>query len=158
MSKRHLLRPTLVGWIVSLILVSLLLPACGSAAESTSEVPTVAEATGEVAATSTEVETPATEERQAAPTEEVATQESPPAEAEAAQEESELTVPPQASTEASCQTVDPTQDALAGIMNFVSNYLDKASPNPAIAAVTDTDWAKGQADAPITFIEYGDFQ
>jgi hypothetical protein len=81
--------------------------------------------------------TQATEKQKATATEEVATEE-----VEATKENGstpEQNLPTAASIEAGCQTTE-----IPG--------------NDLIAAVSDTDWAKGPANAPVTLIEYGDFQ
>jgi hypothetical protein len=41
---------------------------------------------------------------------------------------------------------------------FLDEYLDAGQPNAGIAAVNNADWSKGPANAPVTLIEYGDFQ
>jgi hypothetical protein len=130
MLKRYFLRPTLAVWIVSLTLT-----ACGSAAESTSEATVTPVATKETIAQ-------ATEEQKATATEKIATEEVATEKAEATKETvptSEQDLPTSASTEAGCQAVEIPANGL-------------------IAAVSDTDWTKGPANAPVTLIEYGDFQ
>jgi hypothetical protein len=130
MSKQYLLRPILAVWIANLLLVSLILTACGGAAESTSEAPDTPVATEETIAQ-------ATEEQKATATEKIATEE-----VEATKESvstPEQDSPTAASTEAGCQSTD-------------------IPANDLIGAVSETDWAKGPANAPVTLIEYGDFQ
>jgi hypothetical protein len=135
MSKQFLLWRTLAGGIAGLFLVSLALTACGGATESTSETPVTPVVTEETIAQ-------ATEEQKATTTEKIATEEVATEEVEATKEAvstPEQNLPTTASTEAGCQTTE-----IPG--------------NDLIAAVSDTDWAKGPANAPVTLIEYGDFQ
>lgn len=135
MLKRYFLRPALTVWIVSLFSVSLVLTACGGAAESTSEAPVTPVVTEETIAQ-------ATEEQKAPATEKIATEEVATEETEATKENvstPEQDLPTAASTEAGCQAIE-------------------VPANDLIAAVSDTDWAKGPANALVTLIEYGDFQ
>jgi hypothetical protein len=135
MLKRYFLRSTLAVWIVSLFLVSLALTACGSAAEFTSEAPVTPVATEEtIAQTTEEQKAPATEK---IATEEVATEETEATKENVSTPEQDL--PTAASTEAGCQAIE-------------------VPANDLIPAVSDTDWVKGPANAPVTLIEYGDFQ
>lgn len=53
-----------------------------------------------------------------------------------------------ASVQASCHPATPQNDPIMAALQ----------PNPAIAPVSATDWAKGPADAAVTLVEYGDFQ
>ena len=119
MLKQYLLRPILAEWVVSLLLVNLILTACGGATEPTSEAPVTPAVTEETIDASTAIEAQATEEQKATATEKIATEEVAP--------------------EAGCQAVE-------------------IPANDLIAAVSDTDWTKGPANAPVTLIEYGDFQ
>jgi hypothetical protein len=118
-----------------LFLLSLALTACGGAAEPTSEAPVTLAATEETIA-------PATEEQKATATEKIATEEVATEEVEATKESvstPEQDLPTTVPAEAGCQSTDIPDNAL-------------------IAAVSDADWAKGPANAPVTLIEYGDFQ
>jgi outer membrane biosynthesis protein TonB len=119
------------GWLLTaLLLLSLTLAACGGA-------PTV-EAPAEVA------------ESQPEPTQPV---EAPAEENEPATEESQVE-PPATPTE-----VDDDEEAPAPVAASVAECQSIDIPdNALIAAVTDTDWANGPADAPVTLIEYGDYQ
>jgi hypothetical protein len=131
MLKRYFLRPTLAVWIVGLFSVSLALTACGGAVEA----PVTPVATEETI-------TQATEKQKVTATEKIATEEVATEEVEATKENGsmpEQNLPTAASIEAGCQTTE-----IPG--------------NDLIAAVSDTDWAKGPANAPVTLIEYGDFQ
>ena len=131
------------GWLIGLVLISLSLAACGggSTAES-SEAP--ADTPLEESAAETAPETEATpvetaNEEAGAETEAFAGE----TETDEVAESTEPGNLPQPDTvvsaAASCQSVDIPE-------------------NPLIAAVTENDWARGPADAPITIIEYGDFQ
>jgi hypothetical protein len=148
------LRPQVAG-LTGLLLASLWLAACGGVAESTSQgqapsaqtegadascaSTTSSAACAETAATETEVAatTPAGETDQAATsTEGVAASETAVTEeAAASPTQSSVTV----SNEANCQAIDIPSNELA-------------------VAVSADDWSKGPDNAPVTLIEYGDFQ
>lgn len=120
-------QPGAVG-LAGLLLSSLLLAACGGAAEpATPEQPAPAQSQ----ATATEAAAPSSPTAEV--TEAAAATEQPTAIA-ATNQAAEVSGPP-----AACQPVDiPT--------------------NTLIAPVSDQEWSKGPADAPVTLIEYGDFQ
>ncbi len=125
------LRPP-VAWLAGLLLASLWLAACGGTAQSTPQPQEQVAANQTTEATAT---TPATAEvaQAATATEEVAIAE-PPATAA-----SPTAKPPAAPKQAICQAIEiPTNDKAA--------------------TVTTNDWSKGSANAPITLIEYADFQ
>lgn len=171
MSKRYLGRPSSVLWIISLLLVGLILTACSGAAQPTAEVSTeAAEAEVSTEAAETEasadtspdtsgtevaVEEPTPEEQQPAaeqdPTIEV---ETPTVSAEADDE----TASAATHSNADCQAADPNEDPIAGAIEFISEYIDTNITNDGISAVSGSDWVKGPDDAPVTIIEYGDFQ
>ena len=119
----------------TILAAGLLLAACGGAA-----TPAASEATNQpqtaVAATSTGT----TEATQEAAT---ATQET----AKTATEEAQATSP-----------VATAAVAMSGPAAPAECQPVQIPANPKIAPVSDTDWAKGPANAPITLIEYGDFQ
>lgn len=144
MSKPHHLRIPLIGLMMSLLALSLILAACGGTPEPTMEpTPTEAPATAVDPATETTEPEPTT-----APVEEQATEEA------TAETDGEAV----AIAQAECQPADPNTDPIAGIVQSLNQYFDANPINDAIAPVADTDWVKGPADAPITVIEYGDFQ
>jgi hypothetical protein len=60
-------------------------------------------------------------------------------------------------TEVAAASATPAQTVVAATQpaNCVPVEVPK---NDKIAPVTDQDWAKGPATAPVTLIEYGDFQ
>ena len=119
-----------VGWLIGLLLVSLSLAACGGSATPEAEVESAAPTEAATTATAAETEEAASAVTEA--TEEAAVQEAP------AEESSSNSSGP-VTSQAACYPVDiPT--------------------NTLVAAVSDTDWSRGPADAPVTVIEYGDFQ
>ena len=122
------------AWLLGLLVMGLMLAACGSATESASSE-AAASPSAEPAA-----DTPTT----APPTEEAAT-----AESETTDTESPSDSSPSVDTgQTMCHTATPQSDPIVGALQ----------PNPTIAQVTDDEWSKGPANAPVTLIEYGDFQ
>lgn len=131
---QHFLNGRLPAVLVVALLAGLTLAACGGASEPAGEAP----ATVEEAAV--------------------------PAEEKPAEPEAEVEVAGEA--EDTAATVEP----VAEVTEEVANEDLSAEPAPAscqavdipdnllIAEVSDSDWAKGPADAPVTLIEYGDFQ
>ncbi len=142
MLKPFLWRPVLATGLVGLLLAGLTLSACGSAATPVAEVPptpTVAAATN-------------TPEAQPTPT----TAQKP---TDAAKEQAPAAdQPTPAPVKPGCTAVDPKSDQLAGAMEFLSKYIDETKPITAMVAIADQEWSKGPATAPLTVIEYGDFQ
>ncbi len=119
------------GWLLTaLLLLSLTLAACGGAptVETPEEVAESQPEPTKPAEAPAEESKPATEEAQVEPT-------TAPTETAVVEE----APAPVAASIAECQSIDIPDNAL-------------------IAAVTDTDWANGPADAPVTLIEYGDYQ
>jgi outer membrane biosynthesis protein TonB len=143
-------------WMVSLgalLIFGLILTACGGAATPTAEAPAPTEEVAEVVPPAED--TPVTEE-EPEPTdtpEEEAVEEAP----------TEVTAEPESAASdqggtAACVPADPNTDPLTGAILFLDEYIDTGESNSSISPVTEADWAKGDADAPITIIEYGDFQ
>jgi nucleoid-associated protein YgaU len=87
----------------------------------------------------------------AATTESAAATDTPTAEAQA--QESAATEEPAA--ESAAPTAEESPAAQAAIASCQGIEIPD---NTLIAAVSDSDWTKGPADAPVTLIEYGDFQ
>ena len=137
-----LMRRSLAAGLLSLLLVSFIVAACGGSAESETEAPSTTDQTETEASTAVGAPTAVVEEVAEAE-EAVETQE----EVEVAQateegQQTETTQPqdsPDISAAVTCEVLDiPTNDLI---------------PVPA-----ENDWAKGLATASITVIEYGDFQ
>jgi hypothetical protein len=119
-------------WLSGALLLIPLLAACGVAPPST---PVQTATTEAVATTANAADSPETEQAASASTSEPEAQQ-PTAIAQTTTAEPPAT---SASSEAGCQPVD------------IPN-------NDLIAPVSDQDWSQGPADAPVTLIEYGDFQ
>ncbi len=158
MLNQYLSYRALVVWLVSLLLVSLTLVACGGTAEPVSEEPAppaeteeAADAPAESADTTADEEVAEEEEQatateEAAPTQAAATEEAAPTEEQAAAEETAPTEEAEENLSDAGPATEPTCQAI------------DIPDNPLIAPVSDSDWSKGPADAPITIIEYSDFQ
>jgi hypothetical protein len=132
----------LAVWLVGLLIVMLIAAACGSTAPPAAE----------------QVAPAGSEDTAIAGTEEAATTE-PAGEAEAPEE---------------AATDEPTEEAVA--VETTEEVVESESPldsgttgeavcqpveipeNNLVAAVSENDWAKGPANAPVTLVEYGDFQ
>ncbi len=156
-------RPPWMMWGVFLLVVSLVLAACGGAATPTGEeADTAAEPVSE-ADTTVEEETTATEAEPAAEEAEpeamaeeetagaVETEESATAMEE---EEAEATAEEETADQAAENLLDPN----ASVNQDVSCEPLEIPENTRIAAISQADWALGPEDAPLTVIEYGDFQ
>lgn len=122
-------QPQAVG-LVSLLSLSLLLAACGGAAQPASPEPSPP-AQGQATAADATESSPTAEVTEATAAE--------PTAIAAATHETAAAPAANAGAPAVCQSVD-----------IPSNTL--------IAPVSDQEWSKGPADAPVTLIEYGDFQ
>jgi len=119
-------------WLTSLLAASLTLAACGGATEPVSQEPTAPAQTVEAVATSITDQEAEKVQEAAATTEDTA-------EVAAATSEAEATPSENSAPQAICQAAD------------IPN-------NDLIAPVSAEDWSKGPANAPVTLIEYGDFQ
>ena len=116
------------GGLLGVLLLSVSLAACGG---STTPAESEPDQTESAAPTEAPAETSPTEAPAAAATEAVVEEE------EAAAADVAPSAP--VASQASCFPIDiPT--------------------NTLIAAVSDEEWSRGPADAPVTVIEYGDFQ
>jgi hypothetical protein len=137
--------------LISLFLVGLTLVACGGANEPAAEEAVAPAETEEVVATPAEVEEVAEAEEPVA-TEELPEEKEAPAAAE--------TEAP-ATGEATAQAAEPAPEenpSAATTAPAAECQTVEVPDNELIAAVADSDWVKGPAGAPITLIEYGDFQ
>jgi len=159
--------------LTCLLFISLVLAACGGAAAPVPDESVTSSDTEEVAQPAVESEKQAQESQEAASAEEevaaaeATSEEAAPEESEAVSEEPAVdesatketeatdnessSAPEQelaSSSSAACRAVTPNNDPIAAVLQ----------PNELIAPISDSDWTKGPADAPITFIEYGDFQ
>ncbi len=142
------------GWrLVVLIVLALALTACGGAASTEEE------------SAPTEAEEPAAEEETVATEEEPVAEEEPAEAAEAAEESDAATeeeVAPetdQSETEAEAATEDENLLDPDSSTSQAAECVPVDIPeNPLIAEVSEADWSLGPADAPLTVIEYGDFQ
>jgi hypothetical protein len=144
MLKRYLRAHNPAMWLLGLLLVSLILAACGGTPEP-AEVPSPA------ADTETAADTPAAEEEVEATAEQAtATAEVAEAEEAAATEESETHAAAEATEEENLLADASTTLAECQTMDIPDNDL--------IGAVSEDDWVKGPANAPVTLIEYGDYQ
>ena len=134
-----------VAWITGSLLLSLFLAACGGAAQ-----PAPAQ-TGETAAGST-TESDSCDAGSACgptPTEEVAGAVTTEPEAQQPAVTEEATEVAAATGEA----VAPQDSTAAAVCQPVEIPI-----NTLVAPASDQEWSRGPADAPITLIEYGDFQ
>jgi protein-disulfide isomerase len=140
MTKRPLLRRVSAIWLAVFLLMILPLAACGGAAQPVSEeANTSAEMVEDAPADAEAVEEATEVESQEEIEETAATEEEVPAEeAEATQDDENLLLPG-STEETECQSID-------------------IPDNQVIAAVSENDWVIGPADAPVTIVEYSDFQ
>jgi hypothetical protein len=118
------------GWPSGVIALAVSLAACGGSATPASPVE-------EVAASPT-----ASEAIEVVATEEVVVETATPVESEVAEVE--------AAPQAEATVAEPAPVSAAGPA--------RCEPINPFAAVTETDWAQGSAEAAVTIVEYGDFQ
>lgn len=138
-----LIRRSLAAGLLSLLLVSFMVAACGGSAESEIEEP--ASITDQ-----TETEAPTAVDAPTAVIEEVSEAE----EAVEAQEEAEVAQATEEGQQAeTTQPQDPPEVSAAATCEALDIPANDLIPVPA-----EADWAKGLATASITVIEYGDFQ
>jgi protein-disulfide isomerase len=143
MKIKYKTRSAAAVWLVALVLIGLLAAACGGATTPETEEATPVES-AETA------DTPSSEEAAGDDTTDTAAAESTSPEAEATNEEN-LLDPDQALSPtgvASCATATPQNDPLMAALQ----------PNELLAAVTADEWSRGPVDAPVTLVEYSDFQ
>lgn len=129
----------LAVWSAGLVMVMLMVAACGGTPTPGVEQVFPVETEGAVAA---EAQETAIDE----PTDE------PTAEAEVAQTEKAATAEPTEEVAANETPLDAgtTSGAVCQTVNVPENNL--------VPMVSEADWTKGPADAPVTLVEYGDFQ
>ena len=149
------LRPQ-VAWLTGALLLGLLLTACGGASQSTPPEESAAPAQTEEAVATSANDQEVEKTQEAAATTETATEEATAEVVATNEAEATPSENPAASTsqQAICHPADPNNDQLAGMIQTVV----EAPENKLIAAVSGNDWSKGPANAPVTLIEYGDFQ
>jgi hypothetical protein len=122
------LRFSAVGWS-GLLLLSLALAAC-SGQPTTPPAETAAETPTQAAVSQAVEDTPPTQAQE------------PPTEVAA---------------DSPVSPVTPAETVVAAAKPVVCEPVE-IPVNSKIAAINDKDWAKGPATAPVTLIEYGDFQ
>ncbi len=156
MLTKYLRRFWWMGGLTALLMASLTLAACGSAATPAADVSTPTEESANV----TPVEdTPAAEEMEPTPPVEEELEEAAEERvAETAEAEFGSETGSQNEIVAECTPADPNDDPIAGAIVYLNEYIDAGQASDTIAPVTEDDWTKGQANAPVTMIEYGDFQ
>jgi len=150
MSSNISRRSVWIVGMVALLVLGLILTACGGATTPAAEAPAPTEEA--VGAAPPAEDTPAAVE-EPEPTD--TPEESSPAETST---ETEALSIAQGATAAACLPADPNTDPLAGAILYLDKYIDDNDINEGIPAVTDADWTKGPANAPVTIIEFGDFQ
>lgn len=155
MSSNISRRSVWIVGMVALLVLGLSLTACGGAATPAAEAPAPTEEAAEAAPPVEDTPAAAKEPEPTDTPEEETTEASSPAESST---ETEASSTDQEGTAAACLAADPNTDPLAGAILFLDEYIDADEINEGIPAVTDADWVKGPADAPITIIEFGDFQ
>lgn len=155
--------------VIAWLLLAVTLTACGGAAQTEEAAPAAEEATAEEeSATEAEEAAADTETDVAEEAEEAAAEEESVADAEEATANDDTATETEAE-EATEMSDEESEEAEAADTN--ENLLDPSadpqevacSPleipeNTLIAEVSAEDWALGPEDAPITVIEYGDFQ
>ena len=155
MLKQYLIRPSVVFGIIGLLVGSLILAACGGSGQPTSAVSTAPVEAEDTPDISTDTQDEIAADSPPAENESVVDKDTPTPATETMVGESE-TVP--VNDAAECKPADPNEDPIAGVTEYVNEYIEMNLTNDAIPTVSDSDWAKGPADAPVTIIEYGDFQ
>ena len=146
MLKLTLPRGALALWLIGLLLAGLTLAACGSAAEpAAEEAPAPAETEEAVGAL--------VEADEAVEAEETAADEEAQPDQEAAEQVDQAEV--QEETAGTGADENLLADTAAGPAECQT--ID-VPDNQLIAAVADGEWSKGPEAAPVTLIEYGDFQ